>query len=403
VIPIFWNHSEDHDLAEANTIASLDGSEIKHSRLPIPEEGRSLESVCFDADAVDQLRTQAVAMGATEEILPEEGETVSRAFSRQLLQLLPGFPIIHCEPFRIRGLLSSFHADAVLQAADWNASISKQTTALAEIGISAQVKVDHGEFLFLLDDRGVRRRLRREGNQYSCGDLTFSSVKHLLSWMADSPERVSCNVFARPLALQRVFPIAAHVNGPGETAYFAQLHPVFEQSGRQAPLNALRPSLTVLREKEMKILAAQQEAILEPMVPVNEWPPAPTEVKASVPLDVIRRPIEEGLEHLQEWAGSEGRGIVAPFVQKTLEGLERACLSVAKQQDQESKAARRQRRHLENWTWPDRKLQERVLGPIALFRDRAPMVLQKVLSEMQLFAAGHQVVLLEDQDMENPA
>jgi hypothetical protein len=90
------------------------------------------------------------------------------------------------------------------------------------------------------------------------------------------------------------------------------------------------------------------------------------------------------LDALSEWAGDVSRGITAPYIQKTVEGWDRSFLAISKQRDQESKAARRQRRHLEHWLWPHQQLQERVLSPLTLFQDRAPELLGPVLSTMDI-------------------
>jgi uncharacterized protein YllA (UPF0747 family) len=200
-----------------------------------------------------------------------------------------------------------------------------------------------------------------------------------------------------------MFPICVHVNGPGETAYFAQLQPAFGASGVSTPLVHLRPSLSILRPKERKLFDAMglydDRALARP----ETWPPlvekADTGDESS--LQDAKDSMMRALEALQSWAGEAARGITAPYLQKTLEGWDRSLLAINKQRDQESKAARRQRRHLEHWLWPHQQLQERVLSPLTLFQDRAPELLGPILSTMDIYARGHQLVDLSDADMED--
>src|SRR5690606_7788927 len=86
------------------------------------------------------------------------------------------------------------------------------------------------------------------------GSAARYSTADLLAMLEAEPERFSPGVALRPLVQDRLFPTAAYVGGPGETAYFAQLKPVYDLFGVPMPVVYPRASLTLVPDKVARIL-----------------------------------------------------------------------------------------------------------------------------------------------------
>jgi hypothetical protein len=130
VVPVFWNHSEDHDLQEANTFSLLEGADLIRSRIPFAGEGRPLDRIEWDEAALESARFLAQQLRITQAWLPEQGQTIGRSFSLQLLKLLPRFAVVHAEPYLFRPLLADFHRDAVVHSLVLHQVIQQQTEVL---------------------------------------------------------------------------------------------------------------------------------------------------------------------------------------------------------------------------------------------------------------------------------
>lgn len=100
--------------------------------------------------------------------------------------------------------------------------------------------------LFRIGEDGGRRRIVSQGGMLSDGTDWTVSVKSMPSVLESGIERFSHDVVSRPFAAEEIFPVLAHVLGPGEFAYFACLGEVSRKIG--APLAPVLPraSCTIL-------------------------------------------------------------------------------------------------------------------------------------------------------------
>lgn len=405
VVPLYWNHSEDHDLAESNRFAYVENGDLRKFSLPVAGAGAPLEAIRFDPEhrllAADFLR----GIGIPEGFVPEVSGSWSEHHSKTLLALLPGFPAIHAEPRHLRRFLGPFREAAVEQAAAWREGIADRTRSLAPSGFTPQIPPDDDrEFFMILDEDGRRRRLLRTGSRYQAGGREWTGAKELLHWMDDHPDSVSSTVASRPLLVQHLLPVATHVLGPGEMKYFAQIAPLFSLAGLPAPALLLRPGATILREKDRRSMDEAGLPDGSVLRPPREWPPEGAGAAAS-PDPALERAaalIGDGLDALDASAGEIGRGIAGAFTRRTRDGLARALEALAKQRDQGSRARRVRRLQLAARVHPGGELQERVLGPLALFGGFARTALANALSALDLFESRHQLVFLDDGETENP-
>lgn len=97
--------------------------------------------------------------------------------------------------------------------------------------------------LFHLSERG-RVRIAAEGDGWTDGVETWTDSS-LLEALGRDGASFSHDVVSRPFAAEAVFPVLAHVLGPGECAYFACLGPLSSRMGSLAPVLP-RASATLL-------------------------------------------------------------------------------------------------------------------------------------------------------------
>ncbi len=104
--------------------------------------------------------------------------------------------------------------------------------------------------LFRLGTDGARRRvLVREGSLTDDAGWTISP-KSFPANLERELDRFSHDVVSRPFAAEEIFPVLAHVLGPGEFAYFSCLGPLSQKIG--APLAPVLPraSCTILPSRQ---------------------------------------------------------------------------------------------------------------------------------------------------------
>jgi bacillithiol biosynthesis cysteine-adding enzyme BshC len=263
VLPVFWAASEDHDFAEVGhaeavtpegelrrvAIRPTDPAPVAMSDMRLgPEVERALDDFAAalglsggDAEVLRPLR-QAYRPGAT----------VAEGFTDAIVSLFSGF-----------GLLVTDAADPALKAAsveilvgegagaaEHERLIAERTARLGEAGYPQQVAlVEDATNLFFHGPAGRERVHREEGGYVARESRRRFTDAELEAAIRAEPRAFSPNVFLRPVVESAVFPTLAYVGGPAETAYFAQVGPLFGAFGIQAPLVFPRFSATIVAEE----------------------------------------------------------------------------------------------------------------------------------------------------------
>jgi bacillithiol biosynthesis cysteine-adding enzyme BshC len=250
VLPVFWAASEDHDFAEVNHAWAVDADgELQRlgvaatNRRPVPMSemklGEDVESA-FDEFA-HAVGTHEDARGLLARIRAAyaPGRTVADAFRDTIEVLFSGFDLLLTDA--ADPALKTASAEVLLaeaaNAAEHERLVRGQTDALAAAGYPSQVVVAEGATNLFFHGPAGRERLQREGDGFLAADAR-QSFKHadLEKLLRDDPRALSPNVFLRPVVESAVFPTLAYVGGPAETAYFAQIQPLFQAFGIRMPL-----------------------------------------------------------------------------------------------------------------------------------------------------------------------
>jgi bacillithiol biosynthesis cysteine-adding enzyme BshC len=255
-VPIFWLASEDHDLAEVDTLTLLSKSEAEtltlglHANPPQPvgtlrvDAGTDTGRQRLDATverASELLNWADIAHMLRECYAPDA--TLAGAFGRLISKIFAahGLIVLDAASRDFHALGAPVLRAAIERADELEAALLTRSAELTTAGYHAQVLVIPGHsLLFLLDETTharlpLRRTSEGEG-AWKAGPNTYTSTD-LLSILDSDPARLSPNALLRPLFQDAILPTAAYVGGPAEVAYFAQSAVLYEKIlGRITPI-----------------------------------------------------------------------------------------------------------------------------------------------------------------------
>ncbi|MBO6574835.1 MAG: bacillithiol biosynthesis cysteine-adding enzyme BshC [Rhodothermales bacterium] len=252
-VPVFWLGSEDHDFEEMAT-AHVPGGSFTYPKPPVDNTG-PVGALTFGPEInelVDALEAalpgtdfRGQVMGAVRNCY-REGETFRDGFARLMRMLLPGTGLVIfaqddprvkrlATPLWRKEIRDSAGSDAALRSATEH--IAREYHAQVHIRPSNLFMIHEGQRLPLDVDDG-RFHLRGTDQSWSASDLE--------ALLDAEPERFSPNVVTRPLTQDWLFPTAAYVGGPGETAYFGQYRGVYAWADLVMPVIFPRVSLTFI-------------------------------------------------------------------------------------------------------------------------------------------------------------
>ncbi len=270
-VAVFWVDSEDHDWDEVRTATVLDGqlAPVSVSVGDLPGAGhRPVAAITFDESIHTGLRELADALAASE-FTPEvaavlarhyqAGAGVAAAFARLLDELLGphGLVVFDGADPQAKPLVRDLFVGALDRPGEAARLARQAGDRMARLGHAPQVEpAEDTVALFYLDGAG-RRAIRRLGADFAVGDDTRPAGS-LRAEARDHPERFSPNVLLRPIVQDRLFPTICYVAGPSELAYQAQLLPVYEAFGVEAPLLYSRASVTLADSAAVKFLDRSQ-------------------------------------------------------------------------------------------------------------------------------------------------
>lgn len=258
VVPLFWNHADDHDLAEVNH-THLINENLDVERLALSElsSGRQPLSRIRLSDELHGLRAIETrfrhAMGhlehfewATSLLLPREGETLATALTRAFTDLFGPLGLVVLEPDTLRPTWTRALADTVTQ--DVATHLQEGAQALRDAGLEPALDPSKAALVYRVDTEGRSPlRLGGEGYRYDNepgsrrpSELAASLVGDLEGW--------SPGALLRPIVQDLALPIAAYIGGDGEAAYQALLGPLRTAVGAPATPFVRRFNATILEE-----------------------------------------------------------------------------------------------------------------------------------------------------------
>ena len=255
VVPLFWVHSDDHDLAEVHHAYVLNRN-LDLARVGLPAMGsgrRPIGRIALDAEEhrlaslrghlLQVLPVTAFREPLLDQVFPREGETLGQAFVRGLCGLLGDQGLLPVEPESIRTPIS--RALASLLAGDPRADFAKGHAQARAAGAADDLDLDRVPWAFELRD-GQRTALRGcPGGFQLDGVPGTRTATEAAAEVVQDPTRWSPSVISRPLVQDACLPIAAYVGGYGELNYHLTLLELRRARSWRSPAFIPRFSATI--------------------------------------------------------------------------------------------------------------------------------------------------------------
>jgi len=413
VVALFWNHADDHDVAEVHHTHLVNRNlDLQKIALPGLSSGRMpLSQVVLDDERArlpslralfeQQLRGEPHLARAMEALFPRPGETLARAFTRALVDLLGPLGLLVVEPDWIREPLS--RALAGLLAHDPLEALARGSERLVQAGFEPVIPPAEAALLFhheLEGGRLARRALRAGGEGFQYDKESGSrSATELAAEIIDDPRSWSAGALLRPLVQDLCLPVAAYVGGWGELGYHAQLGPLRERAG--APATAFMPRLSAtLVDPEarlaLRLLGRDATGVLRARG-VFEAQGEADEPDVAARLRAVGERAAHELLELRAALGELDPSLLVQL-KKTASQMEDVASTLAEKarrvHGNRSGKGQRHERRVSNLLCPRGQPQERILGPLPFLARYGSAWLEELMLEHDPFAPAHLLVHL---------
>ncbi len=243
VVPLFWNHSDDHDLDEVNRAFLVNpNQDLQRIRLDLEHGGEPIRDVAVG-------RALEHALAAASDLLPRSefrdwafslfrpshaDESLAAGTARMLFGMFGEDGLLMIEPRDLPppafDVLPRWHA----QSDEIRSRVRGIAEHLADVGVD--VTLDPAFTMMFQCVPGRRREPLADGD--AC----------------DDPRQLSPGALMRPLWQDAILPSIGFVVGPGELAYLSVAGPVYKTLGVPKPAFVPRASLTLVEPSLAKLL-----------------------------------------------------------------------------------------------------------------------------------------------------
>lgn len=382
VIPMFWNHGDDHDIDETRGISIYENNyEPLRLTLDLGRGKPFLSDIAVpeNANEVFERFARLLPPGADREFTetlfqPRAQARFAAESSRILLELFGNKGLVVFEPFAIRGALSRALASVVCHVEPGMARLRAVSSRIRQAGFNPAFDGNDPSILFIKTATGRERIHYREGT-FILPDEKKLSPYALSEQILAQPELYSAGVAVRLVCESLALPVIASIRGPAEIAYAPCSNAFFPENRKDTiPVEFPRYTATVFSEKlarNWSALAMTPDELL-----ADSAPAAPATDPSLDPLDQavqnIRQQTTIQLAALKDGVQSADANLVKPF-EKTLSSIESSfetfTSKLRKSIVERSDVRSAQRQRLRAFALPFGKPQERSLS-IAPFLTR---------------------------------
>lgn len=241
-VPLFWNHTDDHDLDEVNRAFFVNQSlEVQRIRLDLQHTGEAIRNIAIGTDldhalaaVQDLLTTSEFRSWAVELFRPRtKEEHFGDGAARMLFGLFGSRGLQIIEPRDLPEPAFAMLPDWWNRANEILGTISSTLEVLQELGLD--ISVDPSSTL-MFQMHGPTRSAMAQGDPI------------------ERATALSPGALLRPLWQDAVLPNLASIVGPGELAYLAVAGPLYRQLQVPAPVFVPRASLTLVEPSLAKLL-----------------------------------------------------------------------------------------------------------------------------------------------------
>lgn len=387
-VPVFWNHTDDHDLDEANRLFLVNQAqdvqrfrlELVHSGEPLRviRCGRDVERLLQECDTLlPQSEYRAWTMALFQPRHPDE--TLGEAMARLMFALFGAQGLLVIEP---RDLPPEAFAPLKRwwsQADSIREAVKQTCDDLSDVGID--VTMDPSATM-MFEMAGGRRIPLAEGESH--GNATDLSPGAML----------------RPLWQDACLPTIGFVVGPGELGYLAVVSRLYRILGVPQPPFVPRASLTLVEPSLRRLLSrfdwdiTDLDVTPERLVQRLSGPdPGGAEDEVDALSGQLRTTLERVAQQVEKLDASMLTAVDRAR-SKALDELDKLAQKLrAARQNREGTGLRQIRRLCANLR-PRGRLQERVLGPISFLVAHGMDLVEAILGAAEPFVAEHGVLEL---------
>ncbi|MFQ5677982.1 MAG: bacillithiol biosynthesis cysteine-adding enzyme BshC [Gemmatimonadota bacterium] len=265
-LALFWIASDDHDWQEVGATRVIDTrNELREVRL-LPPSGAERRSVGIApvpdgiADLIDDVAKYLPGSPLTDTYITllrdtyRPGLTLAEGFAGLLGGVADGvrFAWLDSASPEVKRAAVPLLERALREAEALERGLEEGARRIRGAGYDPPIHLEPGATTVFLDTGTMRERIRWKEGAEDPGSRP--PREEILAALAESPERFSPNVALRPVLESWLLPVGATVLGPGEIAYWSQLHDLFRSL--DTPFPPVRPRLSwlVLEQKIGKVL-----------------------------------------------------------------------------------------------------------------------------------------------------
>ena len=389
VVPIFWNHSDDHDLDEANRLFLVNQQQdVQRFRLELNRTNEPLRAIGIGRDVekllaeIDPLLPQSQhhewLLAACRPKHPDEtfGDQMARllfaTFGRHGLCIIEprDLPPEAFEPLTKWWTKSNEVREKVKQACD----------DLGDVGID--VTLDPATTM-MFDVAGGKREPLADGESFS------------------RAENLSPGVLLRPLWQDACLPTIAFVVGPGELSYLCAVAPLYRLLGVPLPVFVPRASLTLVEPSMQRLLTRfsldlpdldqTPEKLAEKLLTADDG----SDIEDA--LDDLQGKVRAALDAIGPKLSALDASMLAALDRarsKAGEELDRLLQKVRNARQNREGTGIKQLRRLCSTMRPKSRVQERVLGPLGYLNAYGPALADALIDAANPFHIEHGVLEL---------
>ncbi len=383
VVPIFWNHTDDHDLDEVSHAFFVNTNlDVQRVRLDLDRAGECIRSV-----GVGHSMEHAVA--TVGDLLPHSefrqwaldifqaqnpNEHLGDAMARLLFAMFGKHGLLVIEPRDLPAEAFEVLPRWLEQADDIRGRIRATVEHLTDVGVDPTL--DPGATL-MFQFQGNRRVAMADGDP------------------VQRATDLSPGALLRPLWQDACLPSVGFIVGPGELAYLSVAGPLYQALGVPMPLFVPRASLTLVEPSLAKLLKRFGWDLPDLDRGVHE-------LSASVAtdnsegdegnLDRLSKHLAGEMEELASTVKKSDPQIVRAVERtraKIQEELKKLQVKLRNQRNNRRGTGMRQIRRLCNSLRPKGRLQERVLTPLPFLAAHGEALADHLVEAADPFANGH--------------
>jgi uncharacterized protein YllA (UPF0747 family) len=388
VVPVFWNHTDDHDLDEVNRAFFVNNNlEVQRVRLDLDVAGASIRNV-----PIGRLMDHALA--AVGDLLPHSefrdwalaifqvqnpNEHFGDLMARLLFTMFGRYGLLVIEPRDLPAEAFQVLPRWLERAAEIREEIAANQEHLTDVGVDPTL--DPSATL-MFQQHGARRVAMADDDP----------VKH--------PTDLSPGALLRPLWQDACLPTVGFVVGPGELAYLSVVGPLYKILGVPAPLFVPRASLTLVEPSLAKLLTRfgwdlpdldRDPGELAELAAVQD--PGGDEGGLTAASERLARELAELAKGLQESDPQMVRAVERTR-NKVHEELNKLQTKLRNQRANKQGTGMRQIRRLCSSLRPRGRLQERVLTPLPFLAAHGEALAEHLVEAADPFSVGHGVLEL---------